>query len=105
MCLQCARVEGFEPQNKKNGHNPTSVVLNSKNKQLGLWFFFPEFGLGTISENEFMFTVPKDSVKPYTWLHFCFNSDGKEYEVVVQGKQWYKGNHTNALGMYPVVCQ
>ena len=47
----------------KNGHNPTSDVLNSKNKELGLWFFFPEFGLGSVNENEFMFRIPQgDSI-------------------------------------------
>jgi hypothetical protein len=50
MCLQCARVEG---------HNPTSDIFNSKYKELGLWFFFPEFGVGSVNENEFMFRIPK----------------------------------------------
>ena len=60
MCLQCAQVEGFEAKRKaKNGCNPTSDIFNSKNKELGLWFFFPEFGVGSVNENEFMFRIPK----------------------------------------------
>ena len=61
----------------KNCYNPTSDVFNSKNKELGLWFFFPEFGLGSVNKNEFMFKVPKGSLISEKFSLFASNLQQK----------------------------
>ena len=70
------------------------VVFDSQKKGIGLRIFLPELGFANANGHEFMFKVPKDSMTPYSWHHFCFNSDGQSYQVIVDGKQWYQGNHT-----------
>ena len=71
------------------------VVFDSQKKGIGLRIFLPELGFANANGHEFMFKVPKDSMTPYSWHHFCFNSDGQSYQVIVDGKQWYQGDHTS----------
>ena len=70
------------------------VVFDSQKKGIGLRIFLPELGFANANGHEFMFKVAKDSITPYSWHHFCFNSDGQSYQVIVDGKQWYQGDHT-----------
>ena len=85
LCIRIKYKDYWEP----------SYVFNTKLNQIGIWFFFPEIGHVFNNGIDTMFRIPKDSLQPYTWIHFCFNSDGEKYEVIVQGKKWYRGNHTN----------
>ena len=75
------------------------VIFDSQKKGIGLRIFLPELGFANANGHEFMFKVAKDSIKPYSWHHFCFNSDGKTYQVIVDGKQSYQGDHTTK-GMF-----
>ena len=76
------------------------MIFDSQKKGIGLRIFLPELGFANANGHEFMFKVAKDSIKPYSWHHFCFNSDGKSYQVIVDGKQSYQGDHkTKGISM------
>ena len=40
-----------------------------------------------------LFTPEIQRVIPHSWSHFCFASNGKSYNVVVDGRIWYEGTH------------
>ena len=43
-------------------------------------------GFVEITNQEFVFPIPKRTLKQYSWYHFCFTADQTNYQVIVEGK-------------------
>ena len=56
------------------------------------------FGTGFVILKGIMliFKIPM-KLAPYKWYHFCFNSNGESYHVIVNGILWYSGYHTTKV--------
>ena len=54
-------------------------------------------GFVEITNQEFVFPIPKRTIKQYSWYHFCFTADQTNYQVIVEGK--------SRVGILPVVIK
>ena len=43
-------------------------------------------GFVEMTNKEFVFPIPKRTIKQYSWYHFCFTADQTNYQVIVEGK-------------------
>ena len=43
-------------------------------------------GFVGITNQKFVFPIPKHTIKQYSWYHFCFTADQTNYQVIVEGK-------------------
>ena len=43
-------------------------------------------GVVEIKTKSFMFSIPKRTLKQYSWYHLCFIADQSNYKVIVDGK-------------------
>ena len=43
-------------------------------------------GFVEMTNQEFVFPIPKRTIKQYSWYHFCFTADQTNYKVIVEGK-------------------
>ena len=43
-------------------------------------------GFVEMTNQEFVFPIPKRTIKQYSWYHFCFTADQNNYQVIVEGK-------------------
>ena len=43
-------------------------------------------GFVEMTNQEFVFPIPKHTIKQYSWYHFCFTADQNNYKVIVEGK-------------------
>ena len=43
-------------------------------------------GFVEMTNQEFVFPIPKRTIKQYSWYHFCFTADQTNYQVIVEGK-------------------
>ena len=43
-------------------------------------------GVVEIKTKSFMFSIPKRTLKQYSWYHLCFIADQSNYKVIVEGK-------------------
>ena len=52
-------------------------------------------GIVLVNSVALNFEIPKDNdVKPFHWHHICASLSRDSYTVVLDGQQWYHGNHT-----------
>ena len=54
-------------------------------------------GFVEMTNQEFVFPIPKHTIKQYSWYHFCFTADQTNYQVIVEGK--------SRVGILPVVIK
>ena len=47
-----------------------------------------------IKGTAFIFKLPT-GLRPYSWSHFCFASNEKNYQIIVNGQQCYRGSKKN----------
>ena len=71
-----------------------SFRLNPKESVSGT----DNFGTGFVILKGIMliFKIPI-KLAPNKWYHFCFNSNGENYHVIVNGILWYSGYHTTKV--------
>ena len=43
-------------------------------------------GFVEMTNQSFVFQIPKRTIKQYSWYHFCFTADQTNYQVIVEGK-------------------
>ena len=43
-------------------------------------------GFVEITNQTFVFPIPKRTIEQYSWYHFCFTADQTNYQVIVEGK-------------------
>ena len=43
-------------------------------------------GFVEMTNQSFVFQIPKSAIKQYSWYHFCFTADQNNYQVIVEGK-------------------
>ena len=43
-------------------------------------------GFLEMTNQQFVFPIPKHTIKQYSWYHFCFTADQTNYQVIVEGK-------------------
>ena len=54
-------------------------------------------GFVEMTNQSFVFQIPKSAIKQYSWYHFCFTADQTNYQVIVEGK--------SRVGILPVVIK
>ena len=54
-------------------------------------------GFVEMTNQSFVFQIPKRTIKQYSWYHFCFTADQTNYQVIVEGK--------SRVGILPVVIE
>ena len=54
-------------------------------------------GFVEMTNQEFVFPIPKRTIKQYSWYHFCFTADQTNYQVIVEGK--------SRVGIFPVIIK
>ena len=54
-------------------------------------------GFVEMTNQSFVFQIPKSTIKQYSWYHFCFTADQTNYQVIVEGK--------SRVGILPVVIK
>ena len=54
-------------------------------------------GFVEMTNQSFVFQIPKGTIKQYSWYHFCFAADQTNYQVIVEGK--------SRVGILPVVIK
>ena len=74
----------------------TNYIFSNKNDKLVLILSFSNnVGIALINGVDLVFEIPKDNdVSPFHWHHICISSGEDSYSTVVDGKQWYRANHT-----------
>ena len=82
-----------------------AFIFGSEKRSLALRFDAMQLVMGsanfgegfvTINGNDYIFKIPQKMFS-YEWHHFCFNSDMKKYQVLVDGVSLYKGSHNSTL--------
>ena len=43
-------------------------------------------GFVEMTNQSFVFPIPKGALKQHSWYHFCFTADQTNYQVIVEGK-------------------
>ena len=54
-------------------------------------------GFVKLTNQSFVFPIPKRIIKQYSWHHFCFTADQTNYQVIVEGK--------SRVGNFPVIIK
>ena len=54
-------------------------------------------GFVEMTNQSFVFQIPKRTIKQYSWHHFCFTADQTNYQVIVEGK--------SRVGIFPVIIK
>ena len=54
-------------------------------------------GFVEMTNQSFVFQIPKRTIKQYSWYHFCFTADQTNYQVIVEGK--------SRVGIFPVIIK
>ena len=74
----------------------TNYIISSTDDQLVLILRFSiSLGIVVINRVSLVFKIPKDNaVKPFHWHHICVSSREDSYTIVLDGQQWYHGEHT-----------
>ena len=66
---------------------PHYLFSTHTDQRLTLMFRVQEsIGFVEITNQEFVFPIPKRTIKQYSWYHFCFTADQTNYQVIVEGK-------------------
>ena len=55
------------------------------------------YGFVYLKDENLIFKIPKNSVQPHAWHHFCFSSDGQKYQIITEGNIWYQSNRKVAI--------
>ena len=61
-------------------------------------------GFVEMTNQSFVFPIPKGAVKQYSWYHFCFTADQTNYQVIVEGKskvRIYKHTQDSSRYVFP----
>ena len=61
-------------------------------------------GFVEMTNQEFVFPIPKHTIKQYSWYHFCFTADQTNYQVIVEGKskvRIYKQTQDSSRYVFP----
>ena len=43
-------------------------------------------GFVRLNKNNLVFKIPKETIKPYSWYHFCFSANESTYQISVEGE-------------------
>ena len=54
-------------------------------------------GFVEMTNQSFVFQIPKRTIKQYSWYHFCFTADQSNYKVIVEGKSNKNENFTHFI--------
>ena len=54
---------------------------------------YDNYGFFNIAGTDFIFSIPDDVNRPFTWNHMCFGIGKMNYYIVNNGKKWYNYNH------------
>ena len=74
------------------------ILFSSSPTQLSVSLIFQRLiGFVFLNKDSLIFKIPKKTIKPYSWYHFCFTADENTYQVSVEG-EWI----ANILFLYCV---
>ena len=79
---------------KLNDYVTPRYILSTDQKVFELKVADTGIGKIKIHRHTFNYKIPHSGLQPFSWAHFCFCSYGEDYQVVVDGVQWYKGKST-----------
>ena len=51
------------------------------------------YGFFNIGGTDFIFNIPDNATRPFTWNHMCFGIGKTNYYILNNGKKWYNFNH------------
>ena len=51
------------------------------------------YGFFKIAGTDFIFNIPDNATRPFTWNHMCFGIGKTNYYILNNGKKWYNFNH------------
>ena len=51
------------------------------------------YGFFNIAGSDFIFNIPDNVNRPFTWNHMCFGIGKTNYYILNNGKKWYNFNH------------
>ena len=51
------------------------------------------YGFFNIAGTDFIFNIPNNATRPFTWNHMCFGIGKTNYYILTNGKKWYDFNH------------
>ena len=51
------------------------------------------YGFFNIAGTDFIFNIPDNATRPFTWNHMCFGIGKTNYYILNNGKKWYNFNH------------
>ena len=51
------------------------------------------YGFFKIGGTDFIFNIPDNATRPFTWNHMCFGIGKTNYYILNNGKKWYNFNH------------
>ena len=51
------------------------------------------YGFFNIAGTDFIFNIPDNATRPFTWNHMCLGIGKTNYYILNNGKKWYNFNH------------